>query len=84
MKKFTILIVLQMIILSSVIANDRELYEAICVDKDELKTITTIKQEDGYRLVEFRKRVLIYLDPKYLTIPQNNCRMNKIPLFIQP
>ncbi len=101
--KFTLLIVLQMIFLSSVMANEVEfkdvdnydhlcivhvdkekVYDAVCVTDKEFKKIQVIEQKDGYRLVNYKNQKLVYLQPTYLQIPNNNCEKGKIPLFIQP
>lgn len=84
-KKFTLFIVLQMILSSYVIANEAEqkVYDAVCISSNQLKEVKVLKQKDGYQLVKYKKQVLVYLDSQYLEIPKNNCKKDKIPLFVQ-
>ena len=68
---FTMLLVLQMIFISSAMANEEDynydeicivhvveekVYDAICVNEEELKQANLIDKLDGYKLLEYKNQ----------------------------
>lgn len=100
MKKFTIFTLLQMIFISYAMADgifndegperftyqvkEEKVFDAICVTKKELEKIKVVENKDGYYLVEYKNKELVYLDETCLEMPKNKCKPNEIPLFVQP
>jgi len=84
MKKFTILIVLQMMFLSSVIASNGKTYKALCLSQGQKHNIKMIEQKNGYQLVKYKEIKYILIIDSDMVIPKNNCNNDKIPLFVRP
>lgn len=84
MKILSSILVLLMISLSSAIAYEEKVYDAVCINKEQLKKVKVIEEKDGYQLVEYQNQILVLIQECYLKIPKNKCKVNEIPLFIQP